>query len=123
MVSKILVILALSVASAWSLASAQDYILFNGGIGLEERAQAPTTGVRLVFFEKSGDFRTNVDVTIKNQAGEAIIHTVTQGPWLILDLPPGSYQVHAQLDADNAQGGVITVDGTAQEFAYMFQVE
>ncbi len=69
--------------------TAQDMVIFNGGVGANERASAPTT--------------------------------VTKGPWLILNLPSGRYHVRATRDGGNAQGGSIVVDGSNQEFAYMFR--
>lgn len=40
----------------------------------------------------------NVDVTVSNQAGEKVLETTTQGPWLIADLPAGVYDVRASFD-------------------------
>ena len=104
-----------------SIASAQDMILFNGGIGADERESAPEAGTRLVFFVESGSYLSDVSVTVENMSGEELMNTRTNGPWLILDLPAGEYQIRAEVDQDRAQGGVIVVnEGKSQEFAYRF---
>ena len=114
-------VILLSLLLVPGISTAQDYILWNGGIGLDEREQAPSNGTRLVFFADSGSFLAGIKVQIKNMT--ELVNTTTNGPWLILDLPAGQYQVRAVLNDDNAQGGLINVDGSSQEFAYMFPLE
>lgn len=101
---------------------AQDYILWNGGVGADERELAPTDGTRLVFFADSGSFLANVHVIIKNMTGRELVNTISKGPWLILDLPEGQYQIQASLHETNIQGGLISVDESNQEFAYKFNL-
>lgn len=103
--------------------AAQDYILWNGGVGADEREMAPDEGTKLVFFAESGSFLANVQVSVSDASGREQVNTTSNGPWLILDLPPGQYQVRASLSDDNAQGGTITVTGSeTQEFSYRFQL-
>jgi hypothetical protein len=101
-------------------ASAQNYIVFNGGISQEERATAPNTGTRLVFFVRAGNFLANVSVSVKDSAGQELVNTVTTGPWLILNLPNGRYSVNATIPSGEAQGLSIEVDGSNKEFGFMF---
>ncbi len=100
--------------------SAQEIILFNGGISSEERASAPTTGTKLVFFVRAGNFLSAVSVVVKNEAGQEVVNTVTKGPWLILNLPAGRYQVSASIDSGETLGLMIDFDGTAKEVGFMF---
>jgi len=109
--------LVLSLASG--LVSAQNYIVFNGGISQEERASAPSGDVRLVFFVRGGAFVTGVSVTVSNEAGDELVNTVTEGPWLVLDLPAGEYRVLAEL-AGERQGASFSVNGTEAEVGLMF---
>tara|TARA_R110000772_G_scaffold171612_4_gene283498 strand:- start:1645 stop:1986 length:342 start_codon:yes stop_codon:yes gene_type:complete len=102
---------------------AQNYILWNGGVGADERELAPSEGTRLVFFVESGSFLAGVEVTVKDMQGNELVNTLSNGPWLILDLPEGKYQVNAQINENNAQGGLINVDNSNQEFAYKFSEE
>ena len=75
----------------------QEIIISNGGITIAERESAPAEGSKLSFFVRAGNYLSNVTVVVRNQAGEELVNTVTDGPWLILDLPNGSYQVIATL--------------------------
>lgn len=100
--------------------TAQDYILFNGGVSQEERAAAPTTGVRLTFFISAGNYLSGVAVSVKNSAGDELVNTVTEGPWLILDLPAGEYAVRASLDSGEIQSQRINVTGQRQEIGFRF---
>ncbi len=102
-------------------AVAQEYILFNGGITSEERESAPKEGSKLSFFVRAGNYLSNVSVVVRDQAGQVLVDTVTNGPWLILDLPNGTYQVTATISSGEAQGVAITVDGSPQEVGFMFR--
>lgn len=98
----------------------QNPVIFNGGISLEERANAPITGTKLVFFVRAGNFLSGVSVVVRNAAGVEVVNTVTTGPWLILDLPNGRYRVSASIASGESQGVEFDVDGAAQEFGLMF---
>lgn len=108
------------VAVGNTAALAQDRVLFNGGISLEERMSAPATGTKLTFFVRAGNFLSNVSVVVKDQSGQELVNTVTRGPWLILDLPAGRYQVSASIDSGETQSLVIAVDDKPQEIGFMF---
>lgn len=116
-ISLLLVLCAVVMNSA---VLAQERVLFNGGISREERANAPATGTKLVFFVRAGNFLSDVNVIVKNEAGQEMVNTVTRGPWLILDLPAGRYQVNASLDSGEMQSLMIDVDGTPKEIGFMF---
>lgn len=100
---------------------AQDLVLYNGGVGIGEREEAPKDGVKLEFFAENGAFVAMVDVTVKDSAGEVLVDTVTDGPWLILDLPQGQYTVHAELE-DDAESTFIDVNTGNEKFGYEFDV-
>jgi type 1 fimbria pilin len=98
-----------------------EHVLFSGGISLEERAAAPDAGTRLEFFTASGAYLSDVHVVVEDSSGAELVDTVTEGPWLILDLPNGTYNVQASFEQDNRQSGMIEVGDTAQgQYGYMF---
>lgn len=114
---------AAAVAQDAVQAATPDPVVFNGGISLEERASAPQEGTKLEFFLSSGPYLSAVHVVVADAAGNALVDTVTDGPWLILDLPDGQYRVQASLGPDQVQGGMITVDSREETFSYMFAEE
>lgn len=118
MIRKTILILFLLVLSIPGFS--QNIVMWTGGIGIEERESAPTTGTKLVFFSESGDFLSNVLVTIKNEDGAELVKTTTSGPWLILNLQPGQYSIRAEMEGRDAQGGIINVDSDTGEFGFMF---
>jgi len=48
--------------------------------------------------EPTNAFLANVDVVIRDNAGKAVLRTVSQGPFLLASLPPGKYWITANLD-------------------------
>lgn len=101
-------------------AAAQNYITFNGGVSFEERQTAPDSGTKLVFFVKSGSYLSDVQVRVVNAAGKELVNTLSQGPWLILNLPAGEYSVTAQTEDHGTQSLKIQVSADSQEFGFRF---
>lgn len=101
----------------------EDPIVFNGGISLEERASAPKEGTKLEFFVSDGAYLSEVQVVVADIDGNEIVSTVTEGPWLILDLPDGQYNVQASIGERLTQSSQITVDSRAESYGYMFPSE
>jgi hypothetical protein len=119
--NRVIVIAAVLAMSAPAVAQ-DSVVVWTGGIGVEERDAAPKEGTKLVFFVETGNFLSDVQVSIKDAAGKEIVNAVSKGPWMILNLAPGRYTVHASV-GDQAQGGTIEVSGNSQQFAYMFKAQ
>lgn len=98
----------------------QEYIVFNGGITINERESAPKTGTKLSFFVRAGNYLSNVSVSIADSRGQEIVRTVTDGPWLILNLPEGDYQITASISSGETQSLKVMVTGETQEIGFMF---
>lgn len=67
------------------------------GIGKASRndprwAQFP---VKLVFAAANGDFLGDPAVTVTDGAGKPVFQAQCNGPWVLIELAPGSYKVHA----------------------------
>lgn len=101
-------------------AVAQDHVVFNGGVTSQARAEAPRTGTRLEFFATSGAYLSDVAVTVSDSDGNELVDTVTNGPWLILDLPAGTYNVSAGVEGYEPQSLRIEVSGTSDSQAFGF---
>ena len=76
-----------------------DIRFISAGVGLEERrANYPPFPLKLIFAQTHGAYLSSVSVTIKDMAGEVILEIPEDqisGPWLFLDLKPGTYQITA----------------------------
>jgi len=76
-----------------------------GGIGLDEstaiKAAEKEFTLSLLFAQtKRGEYLSDVKVSIKDQAGKAVLEAVSDGPMLLARLPAGAYQVSADYDGN-----------------------
>jgi hypothetical protein len=88
---------------------------FSAGVGIEERsAEYPPFSLKLVFTAGGKPFLAGVAVTIQPAKGGAPISISpdhVNGPWLFVELPPGTYHLTAT-HADRTQGlKGVTVEG------------
>jgi hypothetical protein len=51
--------------------------------------------VRLEFAAANGDFLGDPAVTVTDASGKQVFQTQCNGPWVLIELSPGSYKVHA----------------------------
>lgn len=74
----------------------------SGGIGDEAREamrkSASAYNVHVVFSARSGAYLAAIPVTVTRRNGQKIHSGVSEGPLLYLKLPPGSYQLAAEID-------------------------
>lgn len=72
---------------------------FSAGVGVEEReAHYPPFPLKLVFVAGSRAYLSQVAVAITNFAGHLQLQIPREqvtGPWLFVDLPPGTYEISA----------------------------
>ena len=105
----------LGLGTSLALAEGENYITWNGGVGIDNRAVAPTTGTKLIFVTDQGRFLADVHVTVKDSEDKTLVDTTTEGPWLILDLPHGTYNVTAEFEG-HSESGDIVVDADTEQF-------
>lgn len=78
-----------------------------GGVGIGERelmeGRAEDYNLKLSFAEKVGVYLADVDVMVEDRNGNKIISRKTNGPWLYLQLPPGTYDVKATFEGETKQ--------------------
>lgn len=74
---------------------ALDY--WSGGAGAESREAAPTDlNATFEFFARDGSFLSGIDAVISRvDGGEVMLEVMTEGPWLMVDLPAGYYRIEA----------------------------
>ena len=84
----------------------------SGGVGTAsiDRLSSLTKdfNLKLVFALKSGNYVSDVKVTIANAAGKTLVDTTSEGPWFLTKLPVGNYQIVATF-AGNAVKSQIVV--------------
>ena len=71
----------------------------SGGVGTDSidrlSSLARDFNLKLVFAMKSGNYVSDVKVTIANAAGKTLLDTTSEGPWFLAKLPAGNYQIAA----------------------------
>lgn len=71
----------------------------SGGIGSDEseqlRGQQDKFSATFVFARPGGEYIAGVNVRITRADGTMVYENPSAGPWLLIDLPPGSYRVQA----------------------------
>ena len=76
----------------------------SGGVGTESRDRlaslAGEFNLKLVFALKSGDYVSGVRVAIADAAGKTLLDTTSEGPWFLVRLPAGNYQIVATLSGN-----------------------
>jgi hypothetical protein len=69
----------------------------SGGVGVEEREameeSAGAYNLHLVFSKTPGSYVANVRVIIRDADGNEVLSAVSDGPWFLVKLPEGKYEV------------------------------
>lgn len=73
----------------------------SGGVGLGARqamlAQAGQYNLHVEFAAApEGEYLSDVDVSMTDSRGQSVLHTRTDGPWLLARLPAGTYSLTAK---------------------------
>jgi hypothetical protein len=73
-----------------------------GGVGSDDvdrlKSMEKDFNVKLVFARTSGDYLSDVNVTVADASGQVVLQVTSRGPLLMAKLPPGSYQIDATFD-------------------------
>lgn len=121
------VALAVGPAAGLEVKTAGDISYVSGGVGTSEQEALEQVksdyNLRLLFaVTGSGAFLAKVPVSITDQAGQVVLETVSDGPYLYAKLPAGTYSVSAE-NAGDVQTRNVTVPatGAASEGFYWSQ--
>lgn len=81
--------------------TAEGVAILSGGVGDDAEAQmkqaAKDYNVRLVFSNRRGEYLADVPFTVTDARRQTVASGTSDGPLLYLRLPPGRYEVSAQL--------------------------
>lgn len=84
------------------------------GTSEDERQEAETTphSLKLVYSDAAGSFLGNVTTRIANGQGETLVDTECAGPWLLVDLPPGDYEIESRYQGES-KTQTLSIEGDA----------
>lgn len=99
---------------AWPTVAAEDAVMHSGavsylagGVGDESRerllARAGEFNLQLLFAARTGNYLADVAVTIRDGKGALVLETRADGPFLLVRLPPGPYEVMAAFDGTSVR--------------------
>lgn len=72
---------------------------YSAGIGLDERRQLPQLyPLRVIFATDKGNLLCGAEVTISAKGATVFRGLAQNGPWLVVDLAPGTYDIQAVQD-------------------------
>lgn len=72
---------------------------YSAGVGVDERRQVPQLfPLRMVFKTDKGNLLSDADVTITAKGTTVFRGRAQNGPWLVVDLAPGTYDIAAVQD-------------------------
>lgn len=76
----------------------------SGGVGLEEREYLKSVqsnyNLKLVFAVKTKEYLSDVRVVIQDPKGKTYLNTTSDGPWMLIKVPEGSYIVQATVSGE-----------------------
>jgi len=97
----------------------------SGGVGTEEVATLSDEKKRyslaiLTAAKGSGAFLADVRIRISDEHSKVVLDTVMDGPWLLVDLPAGRYQVEASVNTLVQKKSVTFSAGDHRETVFYF---
>lgn len=122
MVAAGLIVAGLAAPALAQTASSAPFTCVGAGADQREQAEASQYSLKLVFAEPGGHFLADVATRITDSAGDVLLETVCDGPWLLLDLPAGTYQVDASF-GDQSQTLSVTVGQARTEQLVIFEAQ
>lgn len=91
--------------------------ILSGGVGQdsqeEMRHSARSYNVHVLFATQQGAYLADIPFTVTDHSGKQVAAAVSDGPWLYLKLPPGTYQINAKHHGASQSRQVKVVSGAA----------
>jgi hypothetical protein len=100
-----------------------DIAFLSGGVGQSEREILKEMGkdypLKLIFSKKSGEYLSDVGVKILGQKDQSIFTTVSNGPWLFINLPPGTYCLEANFKGEQKRISQVKIEKGSQKVLFL----
>lgn len=104
-----------------------DITFVSGGVGLDEvdamQALKPNYNLHLLFVLSSGEYLSDIEVAIFDKKGNAYLQAQSLGPFMLVNLKPGSYYVKARLDEQIIQKKVTVTGHKATSLSFIWSHE
>ena len=104
-----------------------DITFVSGGVGLDQidamQALKPNYNLHLLFAVKSGEYLSDIEVAIFDKKGNVYLQSVSLGPFMLVNLKPGSYFVKAQLDGREISKKVTITGHKAMSLSFIWPHE
>jgi hypothetical protein len=95
-----------------------------GGVTKDEansfRAMSSRYMLSLEFAQSAGTFLSNVQVSVTDGRGAPVLQTVSEGPFLLANLPPGQYTVRAASEGRVKTQTVTVASGQNRHVAFIW---
>lgn len=96
-----------------------DISFLSGGVGKQEREIIKEIGkaypLKLIFSNKKGEYLSDVSLKVFDQKGKTILTTVSNGPWLFIDLPSGIYNLEASFKEERKKVSEVNIEKGTQK--------
>jgi hypothetical protein len=96
-----------------------------GGVGQEEadamRIEAARFPLSMEFARNAkpnAEFLSGVNVIIRDQRGQTVLSTVSDGPILLVRIPPGKYTVTAEIEGQVKQQSVVVAERKPERIGF-----
>ena len=95
----------------------------SGGVGQEEREALKQMGreypLKLMFSNRKGEDLSDVTVKVLDQNDKTILTTVSNGPWLFINLPPGVYHLEASFRGNMKKIAEVNIEKEGQKVIFV----
>ena len=114
----------LSLSLFTQVAVAADITYVTGGIGEEEMSSTKSDknnfNTQLLFTDKAGHYRADVQVTITSKQGETVVNAENAGPLFYTTLPAGKYTLALTADGKTAKRHLSVSNKSKYKKAFRF---
>lgn len=117
LVSAVIATSAMLAAAHIQPALAQKYI--STGAGSNTRIAYADFSLKLVFALRSGPYVAGVNVIIFDESGAKVVDAFSEGPWFLVDLPPGTYRVVATRKGGQAAAAMVAITAGRQKRVFL----
>ena len=118
------VVLAAGNSLPVEIQTAQGVKYYNGGVGIDERSEMTQIfPLKVVFATEKGLYLNDADVKFVDSSGKEVLRVqADNGPWLVADLPLGTYTVEATLEGTTVSArGVRVKEGSRRITVLMWR--